>query len=583
MKLQVALKVAAGPAYGAQHGAAVGLSVSPNLSVAEAKGRLAAALAVPFVEHDLVFAGTVLADSQKLMECGAKDGDILDFVARASEATLADQLEELLKARAVSVDELGLQYSHRYGVSVVSAMAMIGFSGVFREFLGAQKRFTVAAGGGCVELAPAAASKAAAAALVAAPAAAKASRSARWVDEEDDDVAPCVPWADEASVAQALAALLVAGVPLSLEDVGLKFLCRHGVALEEVLAAFVATRGCSWPKQRSLSHFVGRWPQLFLVRDGLVARMSPGAQADAAPEASRHERCLGIHDQVCSRVFRTESARLVSRIAACLLEATFLTIHHIVTGGAVGKDTAVEGSAEAEVTLFLESLPPWGAEREAVLRSARAQLKKHLAVVGAEASEEDVGDDALAVSMAGLSSLRVRFAPVYSTHGEAVEALQSQGGAVRGCQPAALAEQEVRFIRSQPEAVKVTARLLKAWRGQRQWSSSSARPSDQILELLAVHAATLLAPGERYDQGEALQRVSALMAGFACLHVLWPAPRYGRSEIPALLLKQRPLLMDPINPFVNIADPERFDPKEMMAYAVGSDAPHELHHQAPWC
>jgi len=71
------------------------------------------------------------------------------------------------------------------------------------------------------------------------------------------------------------------------------------------------------------------------------------------------------------------------------------------------------------------------------------------------------------------------------------------------------------------------------------------------------------------NQATAIQAVMALMAGFNAMQVVWPerCHCYGEADIPQALLEQRPLFMDPVNPFVNVADPSKFDPREMMDFA----------------
>merc|ERR1719230_1754494 len=90
--------------------------------------------------------GEVLEASKRLSECGVKDGSSLDFVVRASEASLVRQLTELLKARDLSSDELGLLYCYKHGVSISQALKSLGHEGKFQEFLKQQKEFTVESG-----------------------------------------------------------------------------------------------------------------------------------------------------------------------------------------------------------------------------------------------------------------------------------------------------------------------------------------------------------------------------------------------------------------------------------------------------
>jgi hypothetical protein len=53
------------------------------------------------------------------------------------------QLGDLLQARDLSADELGLLYCYKHGVSINQALKLIGFDGKFVEFLKFQKAFAV--------------------------------------------------------------------------------------------------------------------------------------------------------------------------------------------------------------------------------------------------------------------------------------------------------------------------------------------------------------------------------------------------------------------------------------------------------
>ena len=42
---------------------------------------------------------------------------------------------------------------------------------------------------------------------------------------------------------------------------------------------------------------------------------------------------------------------------------------------------------------------------------------------------------------------------------------------------------------------------------------------------------------------------------------------YDQKDVWSPLMMQRPLLMDPVNPFSNIVDPQDFDPRELTSFA----------------
>jgi len=68
------------------------------------------------------------------------------------------------------------------------------------------------------------------------------------------------------------------------------------------------------------------------------------------------------------------------------------------------------------------------------------------------------------------------------------------------------------------------------------------------------------------DQRIAIANVMSLLSRFNELRIVW-SNFYSKEDVWSPLLCQRPLLMDPTNPFVNIAVPLMFDAREVMSLA----------------
>jgi hypothetical protein len=113
------------------------------------KERIADVLNVPFPEQDLVFGGASLSDSQKIFDSGIKDGSSLEFVVKASEASLECQLTELMPAgtEKMSSDELGMMYALKHGTNVSQALQLLGIDGQLKQFLSQSKHFDIDAQG----------------------------------------------------------------------------------------------------------------------------------------------------------------------------------------------------------------------------------------------------------------------------------------------------------------------------------------------------------------------------------------------------------------------------------------------------
>jgi hypothetical protein len=629
MKVQVAIKVPS-----KQSGDLPVLSVvfSANDTVADVKDRVAAAHGVPFPDQDLVFAGSTLEDGKRLADCGVKDGDSLDFVVRTSETTLAQQISELLKASTVSASELDHLYVLKHGVSTQGALKMLGLSTSLQEFLTSQKIFTVSDGGRKVCLACINENQLINVQVAIEPIILE---NKCWADEDDDannsyttyDVAVGL---NETAAALAARAASTAGIPrafsdlkltcqgkplepnmplatcrevkqgvsiqlnactsdailveqllqllgqyseMTVEELGLMFTCTYGVGIQRVLRS-IARSNC----RSTLTQFLRGRPEFDVSRD-CVARKSPGALTRLPPAktpSSIHQRCLEVHDQISTRQFQTGTLQAVTKIVTVLMQATFLNIHHYVTGGSVGKGTAIEGgSAEAELTIFLAGLTvaEFKGKLCELLDLVAAFLREKISAANLQGLQvTEVQNDAVHLTMNELPSVRVCLSPTFSTHGDALDQIQLEASPSEVVHSAFLAEQEVRFIKKQPEAVKITARLLKHWRDSCSWSSDQTRPTDRFLDLLAIHASMSQPPrdGKPYNQGEALELIRSLMIRLDTLKVVWPIPFHGKCKIPSSLLDQRPLLMDPVNPFVNLANPSKFDPSETMSHASKS-------------
>jgi hypothetical protein len=197
-----------------------------------------------------------------------------------------------------------------------------------------------------------------------------------------------------------------------------------------------------------------------------------------------------------------------------------------------------------------------------LLKSVAGVLTEHFSedhtIEGIETTEDSVH-----MKVKSCVELDLRFSPELGDYKEVIQAMSQQRPDLRKHFNNALVKEKVQFISKQPGQVKVTMRLLKWWRDQQRWSSALKTPSDDILELVAVYSALTSKPR---DQRNAVANAMSLMAKFDELRIVW-SNYYEKEEIWAPLLQQRPLLMDPVNPFVNVAAPLNFDASELMATA----------------
>jgi len=364
---------------------------------------------------------------------------------------------------------------------------------------------------------------------------------------------------------------------LSLEELAMLYCYKHGVSINQVLQSLSI--------EERFANFVSRH-SLFVCKGGRVSvsrtRAPPGLpipdRATGKPATKAHDQNVGnqskeegsadqyleLHTKISGRAFSSKATQALNDITATVSEKLFLNIDHVVRGGSVGRGTVIGGATDAEVVFFLKDLPVAGQLRwlPALHKAVVGVLSEHL---GASHGVEEVHaeSDSVKLTVRGVVSVDLKFVPVFGSIVEVYQALGQHESDTRRRLAAGLVKERTHFISKQPGQVKVTMRLLKWWRDQQEWTSSSARPSDDLLELLTVYSAIQSKP---QDQQVAVTNVLALMARFDELTITW-SNFYKKTDIWEPLLNQRPLVMDPVNPFLNVADPQLFDFRELMVHS----------------
>lgn len=542
MKIRVEIKIKTN----AEVDSAVDLVVSPGETVASVKERLATNQLIPFPEQELALQGKVLDNDAKLAACGIKEGSLLTFDIKSSETTLAHQLAELLKARDLSPDELGMLYCYKHGVGVNQALKLLGCQGKLQDFIVKQKSLSIENGS---------------VALV----------------REDTALKPF-------SVVDEIASILKASSTgtMDIKDLSAKFIQKFGVSL----ASIVGTRP---------GDFLAKEKAFVLHGKGLVslqgAKKTPGPPAptpaptsdisappglgrrDVTPAPAEEEvpaldaqQYLDLHNKICGRPFNSKIAQVLNDLVAALSEDTFLEIDHVVSGGSVGKGTAITGNAAAEVVLFLRGLPTTGQQvwLPALLKSVASVLAGDFQTTHSLQSVE-IKEDSVQVRTKGAMPIivDVYLSPAFESYSSTLQILGEQSPDLRKFYTPSVAKERTQFVARQPSSVKVTMRLMKWWRDQQEWQGHLARPSDELLELATIYSAIQTRPA---DQKVAVANVMSLLSRFDQMRVVW-SNYYSKDDVWKPLLRQRPLLMDPTNPFVNVADPQVFEPSELMALA----------------
>jgi len=366
---------------------------------------------------------------------------------------------------------------------------------------------------------------------------------------------------------------------VTLEELAMLYCYKFGVSINQVLQ-------CLGIGER-FANFISR-QTIFSCKAGRVtvccARPPPGLslptkqskpqqtktitrdeiKRPSVAEPTSSEQYLELHTKISGRAFSSKATQALNDVTSIVTEKLFLNIDHVIRGGSVGRGTVVGSATDAEIVFFLKDLPVTGQLRwlPALHRAVVGVLSEN---VGAAHGIEDVQPmaDCVRLSIRGVVSVDLKFVPCFDCITDVYQTLAQQEPDSRRRLATALVKERTHFIAKQPGQVKVTIRLLKWWRDQQEWVNPVSKPSDDLLELLTVYSAIQSKP---QDQQVAVKNVLALMAKFDELSITW-SNFYKKGDIWEPLLQQRPLVMDPVNPYVNVADPQQFDFKELMALA----------------
>jgi len=538
------------------------LRVDGGETVGAIKEKIAASQLIAFPEHSLKFNGEKMEADKALSTYGVKDSSSLDFVIEASEESIAKQLSDLLRHRDLTCDELGLLYCYKHGVSINQALKTIGIDAKLQDFLKDQKTFVlegnkVSLVRGDTTLQPLSVSK-------------QLEQLLRENGPTMDITALCSKFVQKFHVSVANIVQMRPAEFLQQEKDTFAVLGNGTVTLKEFEAGEKAKLGAQAARSRSPPAV--RWPAQQTSTDRSRARSNERARQSPArsrPVALSQQKAKDdsmyqdLHTKISSRSFNSRAAQLLTQIADVVQEKTFLNVAEVVKGGSVGKGTAIEDCNDATLVVFVKGLPSEGHQKwlPPLLKSVQATLENHLPAD--LASDISVTADSVRMTVKKTMTVDLKFSPAFESYGATVQALGTLGPGARKPFEPSFVKESTQFIAKQPGHVKVTIRLLKWWREQQEFSCSLTRPSDEVLELLAVYVAQQCG---KVDQAQMVANCMSVMARFDQMRVVW-SNFYGKNDVWNPLMMQKPLLMDPVNPFRNVADPQDFDPRELMSLA----------------
>ncbi|XP_078687087.1 2'-5'-oligoadenylate synthase-like protein 2 [Branchiostoma floridae x Branchiostoma belcheri] len=260
--------------------------------------------------------------------------------------------------------------------------------------------------------------------------------------------------------------------------------------------------------------------------------------------------------------YRDECSDVVDRVATFFRGRQGFTLNRFIKGGSLGKGTAIKSKSDIDCVMFTSDLPSidsphYKGNLESLLKWAEDQLKKssssiayNLEVIGRtnhavklrvqshkkDHASHDV-DLLLATDLLGENPAYAKKATVYDT----MARLDYYGK--QNCS-AALVELQRDFVKQQPAEVKDLIRLVKMWKKSCVWETSL---TSYPLELLCIH--TWPSYG---TVPAAFKAVLQKLSNYSSICAYWNG-NYSSNRVEAMLGK-RPLILDPANPYNNVAD-----------------------------
>lgn len=308
------------------------------------------------------------------------------------------------------------------------------------------------------------------------------------------------------------------------------------------------------------------------------------------PEVSAFDDafCYEFLRDVAPADYATVLLARARNLSQLLQERSFLRLEEILIGGAIGKNLVVRGPREeAELILFVNGMPDSGHDQWlphmleallAMLEMALGSKAQGFRTMGGPTAELVlIGDPHGGGKGVGpIPDLVVSLilAPVPRSRNLLLQQICDAPAADQRYLTPSLAKDAFYLVNNQPTDVRAAMQMIRWWCGQQSWNSPLTKPPGYLLELLVVFCAerSKVGPGQPISGPAALVKAFfELCASLPTLWILWDGTGvalFEVSEVNSDLLRQAPLVVDPVNPCINVADPAYFDCSELVAQAT---------------
>jgi hypothetical protein len=279
-----------------------------------------------------------------------------------------------------------------------------------------------------------------------------------------------------------------------------------------------------------------------------------------------------VHGRIAHWDVYNSAVKEVKKLCEVLEANSFLAVQEVAMGGPVGKGIVTKDTLSATVALFVKQLPLSDHQKwlPHIMETLHAVLDITLK---GKAQSMKVESGVLVLKMNGGLKVTVSLSPIYKNNDALLECIRNTAPASRGMFQWSFVREHVDFVGSQSQETKVIVRLISWWASQQPWSAKFTTPDEYVLELATIHAAEQL-KSQKPGYLEMVNHVLEIFANFDTIKVLWAdagLASYTLKDIWKPLLSHEPLLMDPVNPYMNLVDPNLFDCRELVKFASAAN------------
>ncbi|XP_078678965.1 2'-5'-oligoadenylate synthase 1-like isoform X2 [Branchiostoma floridae x Branchiostoma belcheri] len=244
-----------------------------------------------------------------------------------------------------------------------------------------------------------------------------------------------------------------------------------------------------------------------------------------------------------------------------------ITVNRMVKGGSYGRGTALKDRSDLDVTLFLNGITSMddflSQQQDIIGRVARTIEGSRWARENGVVRVVAQPNAATLELRSGNHRMEVDIVPAYDNLGveknpmKRNEVYQSMRGQDSYKYSASFVGLQVEFVRERPARLKNLIRLVKSWKKAQDDQFGKKLGSSWLWELITIHVCeTRVGSTSSFNMRQAFKLVMEAAVNYNSLRAWWKTYYSDRFPVVRETLSSTgsPLVLDPANPWDNVAD-----------------------------